>query len=293
MSGSESQVITQKSASNLALAFVMLPRERREAMVRLYAFCREVDDVADEDTVPVGERRRSLAEWREDVKRVCEGGEGLKPVNRELAEVVRRYGLPFGLFDELLLGVEADLDVVRYETYEQVEEYCYRVASVVGLLSIEIFGYEDGGCREYAVSLGRALQWTNILRDVGNDAKRGRIYLPREAMERHGVKEEEILRGEFSDRFLALAREVGGRARGYYGEARRLLPEVDRRSMVAAELMGSVYWRLLCRLERSGYAVLGEKPQSLSKLHKVWLILRSWVGCCVGGRRSAYGEAGG
>jgi phytoene synthase len=293
VSGSESQVITQKSASNLALAFVMLPRERREAMVRLYAFCREVDDVADEDTVPVEERRRSLAEWREDVKRVCEGGEGVMPVNRELAEVVRRYGLPFGLFDELLMGVEADLDILRYETYDEVEEYCYRVASVVGLLSIEIFGYVDSGCREYAVSLGRALQWTNILRDVGNDAKRGRIYLPREAMMRHGVTEEEIFAGQYSDRFLALAREIGERARGYYGEARRLLPEGDRRRMVAAELMGSVYWRLLSRLERSGYAVLGEKPQGLSKVHKVWLILRSWVGCCLGGRRSAYGRVDG
>ncbi|HVY69649.1 MAG TPA: squalene/phytoene synthase family protein, partial [Verrucomicrobiae bacterium] len=161
-----SQAITQRSASNLALAFVLLPKEKRQAMSALYAFCREVDDVADEDTVPVAERQRRLAEWREDVRRACEGGSPRMVVNRELQAAIRQYRLPFAHFDELILGVETDLTVTRYGTYEELAQYCYRVASLVGLLSIEIFGYKNPRCREYAVQLGQALQLTNILRDV-------------------------------------------------------------------------------------------------------------------------------
>lgn len=284
-----SHSITRRSASNLALAFVVLPRERREAMATLYAFCREVDDVADEDRCSVEDRRHRLAEWREDVKVACEGGAAVLPVNRELAPVIARYHLPFALFDELMRGVEMDLTVSRYATYEAVEGYCYRVASVVGLLSIEIFGYRHPGCRDYAVALGKAFQWTNILRDVGNDARRGRIYLPREALDRHRVLEEEVLEGRDSDRFRRLASEVGQRAHRYYAEARAALPVEDRRSMVAAELMGAVYWRLLLRLERSGHRVLGVEPIRLGKLTKAFLVFRAWARFCLGWLESDYG----
>ena len=136
----ESRAITRKSASNLALAFVLLPRAKREGMAALYAFCREVDDVADEDTRPIPERRARLAEWRADVLRACGNEAPLFPVNRELQPVIQQYRLPFECFDALLQGVEMDLDILRYPDYEQLELYCYRVASVVGLLSIEIFG---------------------------------------------------------------------------------------------------------------------------------------------------------
>ena len=139
----QSQAITQKSASNLALAFILLPKAKRDAMAVLYAFCREVDDVADEETASVEKRRAGLAAWREDVRRACYGGDPEFPVNRELQPVIREFGLRFDLFDELILGCEMDLETKRYETYEQLELYCYRVASVVGLLSIEIFGYRN------------------------------------------------------------------------------------------------------------------------------------------------------
>jgi phytoene synthase len=258
-------------------------------MATLYAFCREVDDVADEDGCPVEDRRRRWLEWRSDVKRACEGGSAVLPVNRELAPVITRYRLPFELFDELIQGVEMDLAVSRYKTYEEVEQYCYRVASVVGLLSIEVFGYHQPGCRDYAVSLGKAFQWTNILRDVGNDARRGRIYLPGEALDRHNVAEAEILQGKTSERFRSLGREVADRARRYYLEARKVLPVEDRRSMVAAELMGSVYWRLLLRLERSGYRVLGANPIRLSKGVKGLLVLRAWCRFWLGFLHSDYG----
>jgi phytoene synthase len=190
--------------------------------------------------------------------------------------VIRQFGLPFELFDELLRGVETDLDVTRYENWAQLDLYCHRVASVVGLLSIEIFGYTDARCREYAEHLGRALQLTNILRDVGNDAARGRIYLPREELRRHGVSEADILQGRHTPTFHALAQSVAARARAHYAAARAALPAADRRAMIAAELMGAVYWRLLRKLEARGFDVLGPVPTRLTRLHKLALILRTW-----------------
>ena len=285
----QSRLITRKSASNLALAFVLLPKPKRDGMSALYAFCREVDDVADDESVPVEQRRRQLADWRTDLARACNGQLPQFPVNRELQTVIRQYRLPFEIFDELLKGVEMDLDVKRYSSYEELELYCYRVASVVGLLSIEIFGYREASCRQYAVHLGKALQLTNILRDVRADAERGRIYLPLTELNRFQVSPEEILRGEYSPRFRALAEAVAGRARYFYREARESLPVVDRRSMVAAELMGSVYWRLLCKLERQQFNVFGPKLTRLNKGQKLLLILQTWCRFISGAMAPNYG----
>lgn len=276
MSKPVTQRITRKSASNLALAFVLLPRERREAMASLYAFCREIDDVADDQTVHVSDRRRVLAEWREDVRRACNGEEPRLEVTRELRGVIARYRLPFEHFDDVLRGVEMDLDINRYENYDQLDRYCHRVASVVGLLSIEIFGYQNPACRDYAVALGKALQLTNILRDVGSDAGRQRIYLPLDQLARFGVRPEEILDRQYSDRFRDLAASVAQRAQEFYRAARVLLPVADRHSMIAAELMGSVYWQLLRKLETRGFNVLGPHPERLCKATKLYLIARTW-----------------
>ncbi|HTH47726.1 MAG TPA: presqualene diphosphate synthase HpnD [Candidatus Limnocylindria bacterium] len=276
MSTEVSDQITHKSASNLALAFVVLPRHKRAAMSSLYAFCREVDDVADEDSVPVAQRRTQLAAWREDVRRACEGRPAEFAVNRELQPFITEFRLPYRLFDELIQGVEMDLDQHRYADYAALEAYCYRVASVVGLLSVEIFGYSDARCRDYADALGKALQLTNILRDIGNDAARGRIYVPQTELARFGVTENEILHNQPSERFQKLAASIAGRARGFYSRARSILPPTDRRSMVAAELMGTVYWRLLRKLETHGFPVLGPEPTRLGKLQKLMLILLAW-----------------
>jgi 15-cis-phytoene synthase len=283
------QAITRKSASNLALAFILLPKPRRDGMAALYAFCREVDDVADEESVPVAQRRTQLAAWRDDVRRACNGGAPEFPVNRELQPVIRQYRLRFELFDELLKGVEADLDIKRYENYEQLELYCYRVASVVGLLSIEIFGYRNPKCHDYAVYLGKALQLTNILRDVRTDAERGRIYLPRAELARLGVSEAEILRFEYSPRFHELAASVADRAKHFYRLARETLPAEDRRAMVAAELMGAVYWRLLRKLEAKQFNVFGPEPTRLSKPQKLALIFRTWIRLASGAMTPNYG----
>lgn len=286
----ESRAITRSSASNLALAFVLLPKPKRDAMSALYAFCRKVDDVADDESVPVDKRRQQLAGWRADVQRACRSEPPQFAVNRELQTVIRRYRLPFEQFDALLQGVEMDLDIKRYEDYDRLDLYCYRVASVVGLLSIEVFGYREPACREYAVYLGKALQLTNILRDVRTDAERGRIYLPISEMARFQVTEGEILRSEYSERFAALAGSVAGRARAFYRSAREALPAAERRSMVAAELMGSVYWQLLRKLEQQRFHVFGPNPIRLTKARKLTLMLRSWVRLMSRGGAPPYGD---
>jgi phytoene synthase len=285
-----SRAITRKSASNLALAFILLPRPKRDAMSALYAFCREVDDVADDEDVPLEKRRTLLSEWRADVKRACENQSPQFAVNREFQPVIKQFRLPFELFDDLLKGCEMDLAIKRYENFEALETYCYHVASVVGLLSIEIFGYKNPACRDYAVYLGKALQLTNILRDVKTDAASGRIYIPQSALKRFGVAEDEILNSRYSDRYLTLASEVARRAKQFYQLAQKTLPLEDRHSMVAAELMGSVYWQLLQKLERGNFNVFSPQPLKLSRPHKLALIFTSWLRFSIGSTSPSYGQ---
>lgn len=285
----DSRAITRQSASNLALAFAVLPRPKRRAMCALYAVCRSVDDVADDESRPVAERRQQLAAWRQDIALACGQGQPQFRVNQELQPVIHQHRLPFSLFDELIRGCEMDLDIHRYKTWAELEQYCFRVASVVGLLSIEIFGYRNPACRQYAWALGQALQLTNILRDVRADALRGRIYLPLTELQACGVRPEEILRLEYSDRYRQLASRVAQRAKAFYAQARQTLPAEDRRSMRAAELMGSVYWRLLSKLEQRQFNVFGPQPPRLSAGQKLWLVGRAWCGGLSGALAPRYG----
>ena len=285
-----SRALTQKSASNLALAFILLPREKRDAMSALYAFCRAVDDVADEDSIPIEQRREQLAAWREDLRRACENDNPQFVLNQEFAPIVQQFKLPFALFDEIINGCETDLDTLRYENYDELELYCYRVASAVGLLSIEIFGYKNAACHDYAIYLGKALQLTNILRDVKNDAARGRIYLPLTELKKFNVTEAEILGSKYSDNYFQLAGSVAARAKHFYSLAQKSLPPEDRKAMVAAELMGSVYGQLLPKLERGKFDVFGPQPLKLSKPHKLALIFGSWLRFAVGSTASSYGQ---
>jgi len=285
-----SRALTKKSASNLALAFILLPREKRDAMSALYAFCRAVDDVADEDAVPAETRREQLAAWRADIRRACAKEPPAFILNQEFQPVIHRFHLPFALFDELIKGCEMDLDTLRYENYEQLELYCHRVASVVGLLSIEIFGYQNPACRDYAIYLGQALQLTNILRDVKNDAARGRIYLPQSELKKFNVTAAEILNSKYSENYFALAASVAARAKNFYALAKNTLPAEDRRAMVAAELMGAVYWQLLQKLERGKFDVFGPVPLKLGKPRKLALIFQSWLRFATGANSSNYGQ---
>ena len=285
-----SQAITRNSASNLALAFIVLPKHKRLAMAALYAFCRQVDDVADEEPRPVEERRNALAKWRADIKRACDGSSPEFAVNKELQLVIKEFRLPFALFDELIKGCEMDLDTTRYETHAQLDVYCHRVASVVGLLSIEIFGYANPKTRDYATHLGKALQLTNILRDVKNDAERGRIYLPLEELKSGNVSEDEILRGDYSARYERLAQLIAARAKNFFQLAAAALPKEDRRSMVAAELMASVYWSLFQKLERARFNVFVPETVRLSKPHKLALIANSCMRHALHNPSSDYGR---
>ena len=285
-----SQEIKRRSASNLAPAFLALDKPRRLAMSALYAFCREVDDVADEEMSPLETRRAELEDWRQDVRRACEGGSPEKIVIQELQPVIEKYALKFEHFDELILGVETDAEQDRYETFEDLDQYCYRVASVVGLLSIEIFGYRNDKCQEYAVHLGKALQLTNILRDVGNDAERGRIYLPQKAMEQFGVDPRSLLAFKYSTAFYNLAADIAVRALGHYQKAAELLPPEDRRSMIAAECMGAVYWRLLRVMEQSKFRVVNPEPTRVSKPRKLTIFLTVWLRIILGSQRPNYGR---
>lgn len=286
-----SQAITKRSASNLALAFILLPREKRDGMSALYAFCREVDDIADEETMPTAERRRRLGEWREAIRAACSGGNPELTVIRELKPFIEEHRMPFALFDEVIRGVEMDLETHRYNTHEELELYCYRVASAVGLLSIEIFGYQNPACHQYAVHLGKALQLTNILRDVRTDAERGRIYLPKSELDRFKVTEEEILGFRYSERYHQLARSVCSRAEHHYNAALAVLPPEDRRSMIAAELMGAVYWRLLEKLKAVDFNVFGPSPTRVSKPQKAMLIFRTWYRASFGAFTPSYGTS--
>lgn len=283
--------VTQKSASNLAFAFCALPKDKRLDMSALYAFCREIDDVVDEENVPIEQRKERLALWRNDLITIYNKGQPSLEVNRELKPVISKYNIPFELFDELLKGVEMDLEIKRYKSFEDLDLYCYRVASVVGLLSIEIFGYKNNLSRDFAVHLGKAFQLTNILRDVRNDAERGRIYIPLDLLQQHGLLEQDILNGVYSQSYYRVASEIAKKSAYHYKQARNLLSDEDKKSMIAAELMGEIYWRLLKILRKKQYNVFTEKRIKLSKLEKIYHGLSAIISAKIGLQyKTSYGS---
>ena len=266
----EAEHITRASRSNLALAFIALPQVRRRDITTFYAFCRIADDIADEP----GERQAkadALALWSAAVSGHVDGEHSLAPSVRALIE---KYRLPVAHFHEILAGVEMDLDGANYATWEDLRLYCHRVASVVGLVSIEIFGAKDPAAPEYALQLGLALQLTNILRDVAQDfANEGRVYLPAEDLARFGVTREDIAARRRSDAFLALMDFEAKRAADFYRAAGDVFPRSDRRALVAAEIMRAVYGRLLAKMQTDRWRVF-DRRYALGKLTKMWLVMR-------------------
>jgi phytoene synthase len=270
--GSEAMAITRASKSNLALAFVSLPRERREDMTVFYAWCRVIDDIADDPGQTVEQRRAALAQWKGAVQEPVAGESTLAAPVRAL---IAKYQLQVAHFHEIIAGVEMDLAGASYETWEDLRLYCHRVASVVGLISIEIFGCRDPLAKDYAENLGIALQLTNIIRDVGEDfANGGRIYLPRADLAQFHYAPEDLAAARDNEAFLSLMRFEASRARGFFTAAAQALPQRDRRALVAAEIMHSIYRRLLDRMERDGFHVFGHR-YSLGRLRKLSLITRA------------------
>lgn len=249
--------LTRQSHSNFFYAFVLLPRAKREAMFAVYAFCRIVDDVV--DTGGAGaDPRTELARWRADIARVFDGAPE-HPVAQRLQEMVRVFPIPRSALEDILAGVEMDLDRATYETFGELYTYCYRVASAVGLCTIAILGHTAPRAREFAVDLGIALQLTNILRDVEVDARLGRVYLPQEDLRRFGVSPEDLRDARYTPAFAALMRWEAARAHQYYERAWTALPAVDRRSLFAAEIMGRTYFALLRTIEAGGFRVFGRR----------------------------------
>ncbi len=270
---SESEQITKKSKSNLAFAFFSLPADRRRDISVFYAFCRQVDDAADDPDVPLEQRRAALRGWRVWLRQAEAGEPALAP---EVRSIIQKYQIPIRHFEQILDGVEMDLVPVRFASFNELETYCYRVASAVGLVSIEIFGYTNSRCHEYAYQLGQALQLTNIIRDVDTDRQGGRIYLPLDEIQRFRYSEEKLLQRIYDPAFVNLMQFQADRAHSFFQQARSLLPPEDRKSMVAAEGMKGIYLALLRRMEKDRFRVFARKYR-LGKGHKLMIILREFA----------------
>ncbi|MHB1590397.1 MAG: presqualene diphosphate synthase HpnD [Sulfuricella sp.] len=263
-----------KSGSSFYYSFLFLPPLKRRAITALYAFCREVDDVADE-CHDIAIARAKLAWWRNEVSNLF-AGRPEHPVGQALAPLVREFGLPATEFDEIITGMEMDLTQNRYADFDQLQLYCHRVAGVVGLLSARIFGYRDARTEAYAHNLGLAFQLTNIIRDVGEDARRNRIYLPLDELTRFGVSEADILQGRETANFSRLMAFQGERANQYYAQAFAELPAADRKNQRTGLIMAAIYHSVLDEVRQDGYHVLNRRI-SLTPLRKLWIACRTWL----------------
>jgi len=262
-----SEVEAGRKASNLAFALIALPRQRRADALVFYRFCRILDDIADSPVLAAGEKQAALAAWADVLA-------GRRDLPADLATIVERHAIDRALLGEILAGVQADLTVPRYATFADARQYCWRVASAVGLVSIRIFGCRDAASTAYAENLGLALQWTNILRDVGEDAANGRIYLPQDELARFGVNEADLLAGRSSDAFLRLMEFQADRAAQFFAAAR--VPAADRRALRSAEMMRAIYATLLRRMRADGFRVF-EKRYRLSRPEKLLLAARAML----------------
>ena len=265
-----------KSGSSFYYSFLFLPPERRRAITALYAWCRELDDVADSQG-DRGVARRKLDWWAQEVRDLYAGAP-THPVTRALQPFLAPFGIQRRQLMEVIDGMRMDLDDVRYLDFESLKLYCRRAAGVVGEMSAGIFGYSDAQTLVYADRLGLAFQLTNIIRDVGEDARMGRVYLPQQDLIRHGLSRQQFLSGrtglEGQPAFRALMAEQAARARDAYREAFAALPEVDRNRQRPGLIMAAIYVALLDEIERSGYAVLNQRI-ALTPLRKFWLACRT------------------
>jgi phytoene synthase len=270
--------LTRQSGTNFYYAFRVLPPDKRQAMYALYAFCRVVDDCVDEEG---GEGEAGLRRWLEEAHR-CYAGKPETDLGQDLALALLQFPIPRSCFEDIVAGCRMDLTVRRYATYADLRVYCERVASAVGLASIEIFGYDDPRTRDYAVELGVALQLINIVRDVGADARRGRVYLPLEDLSRFGLTDRDVLdaaadKGAPAPPLRDLLGFQADRARGQHARAEALLPAAERRAMAVAEIMAAVYRETLEKVVRRGFP-LGDARVGLSRPRKAWIAARTLMG---------------
>jgi phytoene synthase len=267
-------------------SFLVLPAEQRRAIVAVWDFCRAVDDAVDEDApaaaaaagpafaLPTG--REAVAFWRDELARAFDGRPPSTPQASRLQPFIAAFDLPRAAFEDVIDGVAMDLDTTRYETFDDLLKYCLRVASAVGLICIRIFGCRDDAARQYALSLGVALQLTNILRDVKGDLARGRVYLPLEDLRAHGCTVDDLAAGVVTEPVRRLIEFECGRAREFYTRAKAALPPADRKKLVAAEIMRAVYFETLQRIERSGHDVFTARAR-VPRPRQALIALRQWL----------------
>jgi phytoene synthase len=263
------------TGSNFYYSFLFLPPEQKNAITSIYAFCREVDDIVDECSDPsIAEQK--LIWWGTEIDRVF-NGIPQHPIGTALATAVRQYGLQRVWFDEILQGMAMDLRYHGYETFADLKLYCHCVASTVGMLAATVFGYTNANTLEYAKQLGMAFQLVNIIRDIGEDARRGRIYIPEEYLAEFNIQPTDILKLQIPDNanFHALMSKMTKLARQYYHDAMQSLPAEDRATQLSGLIMANIYFRILDEIENSNFAVLNQKI-TITPLRKLWIAWRSW-----------------
>jgi 15-cis-phytoene synthase len=292
MTGAVSTVnLRPPEKSSFLYSFSLLPRDERDAMYLIYDFCRYTDDLVDEDIVipeyeaelrqslrvdAIAEKKRlRLRWWRREVERCYDGG-ATHPILKNLYKVILRFKIPKQYLLTLIDGVEMDLIRNRYETFDELKEYCYAVASIIGLICIEVFGYKHEETKEYAANLGYALQLTNILRDVKSDAAKGRIYLPLEDLRRFHYSEQDLLSGNYNWQFIELMKFETARAKDHYFAARKMLRKDERFTMFAAEIMDAIYFRLLRKIELAEFQVFDRRIK-VSTPHKLLIVAKFWI----------------
>jgi 15-cis-phytoene synthase len=271
----QAKQISKGSNSSFYYAFNLLSNEKRDAMNTVYAFCRRTDDIVDEGNDPHEIKYENLRKWRIELEKALQGSSDYALLNK-LAATIRRFKIPIDPFFELLKGMEMDLQHKRYFSFEDLQLYCYRVASTVGLMCIEIFGYKHESTRDFAINLGIALQLTNILRDIKKDAEDGRIYLPAEDMQRFNYSENDLLNLTYNENFKMMMRYEVNRARYYFERATECLNLDDKGKMFAARAMQHIYSRLLDKIVEAEYDVYNNEVKA-SKMEKIWISLCVWV----------------
>ena len=271
MSESSPEEITKKSKSNLAFALYCLPKKRRADMITFYAFCRTVDDLADETDKPREERKSELLKWKNGI---VNGFSSPDIIQSGVEELIDRYEIERDLFIELIKGMEMDFNEENYDTFEDLKSYCYRVASVVGLISLKLFGANLERASDYAINLGYALQLTNIIRDISEDYSAGRIYLPREEVVRFGLSSENLIESANTENFLDLMKFQAARAEFYYNAANESLDPSDFKALKAARAMAKIYRTLLMKMKKDNFKVT-QKRYRINLANKIFLMLSS------------------
>jgi len=267
--------ISKKSKSSFYYAFNLLPEDKREAMNTVYAFCRKTDDIVDENSDPTDLKYEKLRKWRIEFEKSFSGHSEFALLNK-LGTTISKFDIPLDPFFELIKGMEMDLQKDRYKSFEDLQLYCYRVASTVGLMCIEIFGYKHPSTKKFAVDLGIALQMTNILRDIGKDAKNGRIYLPQEDLNKFNYTEQEIISLIYNENFRDLMIYESSRAKQFFNSATAHLDIDDKKTMFAARAMQHIYYKMLENIIAADYDVFNNDIK-VSKFERVGIALGVWA----------------